>query len=199
MPRHTAACLLLLTIVSACRETIEQVQTNYSYVDVAADTSALPMLYAVSDEEYLQYGAAVSYITAEGDTVIPFGQYAYYGTDSFVHVAHVILHPDDSTYGRQVGINRLHDILFDLVMYDNGPEEAHEDLLRVLRNGKMGYANDRGQVVIPCIYAYARWFDQGRAEVTFDATQYYDLDHHLRVESDDWFEIDRQGERITTP
>ncbi|MBU2912834.1 WG repeat-containing protein [Reichenbachiella agariperforans] len=192
--------LLLLTVaMSACREIVEQVQTDSPYVDVTTDTTTLPMLYAVSDEEYLQYGADVSYVTAAGDTIVPFGHFAYYGTDSFTHVANVILHPNDSTYGRQVGINRYQDILFDLVMYDNGPEPLHDGLLRVLRNGKMGFANEKGQIVIPCIYDYVQRFDGGQAEVTFEATEYYDLDDHLRVESDTWFDIDRHGKRIITP
>jgi hypothetical protein len=32
-------------------------------------------------------------------------------------------------------------MLFDLVPFDNGPDEFHEGLVRVSRNGKMGYAN----------------------------------------------------------
>ena len=81
-------------------------------------------------------------------------------------------------------------------MFDNGPEPFNEGLTRVLRDGKMGYANKFGQVVIPCVYDYAKWFDKGFAEVTFDANLYLDGEDHKRVESDEWFTIDNNGKTV---
>ena len=76
----------------------------------------------------------------------------------------------------KLAIDPNQNILFDIVMFDNGPESFHDGLLRVLRNGKMGYANRFGQIVIPCIYDYAKWFDNGQSEVTFKAKEYIDMD-----------------------
>jgi hypothetical protein len=131
-----------------------------------------------------------------GDTVIPFGKFAYYGTDTLIHYANVLESYGDGKVGRQVGIDENQNVLFDLVMFDNGPEPFNEGLTRVLRDGKMGYANKFGQVVIPCIYDYAKWFDNGVAEVTFKATEYLDGDEHRRVESDEWFTIDTRGQKV---
>jgi hypothetical protein len=36
--------------------------------------------------------------------------------------------------------------------------------------------------IILCIYDYAKWFDNGVAEVTFKATEYLDSDEHRRVD-----------------
>ena len=186
----------ILTL-SACRQEVKQAVTDYPYYDISeSDTLDKPILLAVTDEDALQYGSRVAYVSLEGDTVIPFGKYAYYGTDTLIHYANVIEHPSDSTYGRQIGINRDQKILFDLVMFDNGPEPFNEGFTRVTRNGKMGYANKWGRIVIPCIYAYANWFENGKAEVTFNAVEYVGGDEHKRVESDEWFEIDRKGNRI---
>lgn len=192
----TLVVIAALTL-SSCRKQIEQEVTDYSYYDIPeSDTLEKPILLAVTDEEFLQYGSKVAYLNLKGDTIIPFGKYAYYGTDTMIHYANVIEHPHDSAFGRQIGINRDQKILFDLVMFDNGPEPFNEGYIRVIRNGKMGYANERGRVVIPCIYDYAKWFQNGKAEVTFDAVEYSDMDEHKRVESDEWFEIDKKGNKI---
>jgi hypothetical protein len=186
----------LLTITS-CRQKIDRTFIDYDYYDIAAtDTLGASKLLAVTDEGILQYGARVAYVVNLGDTIIPFGKFAYYGTDTLEHYANVIEWINDSTYGRQVGINRHQEIIFDLVMFDNGPEPFNEGLTRVLRDGKMGYANKFGQVVIPCIYDYAKWFDKGVAEVTFNATIYLDGDDHRQVVSDEWLRIDKSGQQL---
>lgn len=189
--------LIVLWVVFSCRNYIEQDQTNYQYHDInTTDTSVIEPLIAVTNEEFLQYGAKVAYVNIAGDTVIPFGSYSYFGTDTMRYYAQVQMHPNDSTYGRTVGIDRGCRVLFDLVWFENGPDYFHEGLTRVLRNGKMGFANEKGEIVIPCQYAYARWFQNGSAQVTFEAKQYIDVDEHLRVESNSWFVIDKQGNRI---
>lgn len=184
-------------IFSSCRHYINRKITDYKYYDVPdSDTISSDSLIAITDEEFLQYGSRVAYVNIEGDTLIPFGHFAYFGTDTLVHFATVLEHPNDSAWGRQIAIDKNQNILFDIVMFDNGPEPFNEGLIRVSRNGKMGYANRFGQIVIPCIYDFAKWFDNGQAEVTFKAKEYLDMEEHRQVESDKWFIIDRQGNKI---
>lgn len=188
--------IVLLTL-SSCRQHIKREITDYKYYEIQdLDTTLSDSLIAVTDEKYLQYGSNVAYIDSQGDTIIPFGRFAYFGTDTLIHFATVIAHSNDSAWGRQIGIDRNQNILFDIVMFDNGPESFHDGLLRVLRNGKMGYANRFGQIVIPCIYDYAKWFEDGKAEVTFKAKEYIDMEEHRRIESDEWFKIDKKGNKI---
>ena len=194
---RTITCIIICTILltySSCRQALERgVTTDIEYFDLtASDTVTKPVLFAVTDEEFIEYGARVAYVDQLGDTIIPFGQYVYFGTDSLVYYANVM-----STPGwRSVGINCDQKVLFDLVTFDNGPDPFSEGLTRVKRNGKMGYANKYGQIVIPCIYDYAKWFDGGVAEVTFDATEYLDGDEHTIVESKEWFTIDKRGQEV---
>ena len=186
----------MITIFS-CRKYIDKETTNYHYFDKQiSDTISTEKLKAVTNEKYLQYGVKVAFVNENNDTIIPFGKYAYYGTDTLEFYANVIEYPNDSAYGRQIAIDRNQNILFDLVMFDNGPEPFNENLTRVLRNGKMGYANKFGQIIIPCEYDYAKWFENGKAEVTYNAKEYFDLDDHKRVESDEWFVIDKKGNKI---
>jgi len=197
--RTTISIITLATLltITSCRQKIEREYVDRDYSDIATtDTIATSILIAVTDEEFLQYGARVAYVDNLGDTIIPFGKFAYYGTDTLLHYANVLESYSDGTVGRQVGIDRNQNILFDLVMFDNGPEPFNEGLTRVLRDGKMGYANKFGQVVIPCIYDYEKWFDKGVAKVTFKATEYLDGEEHRRVESDEWFTIDKRGQKV---
>lgn len=188
--------IYLLTLTS-CKRSINRAITDYKYYDVQeSDTVKRDSLIAVTNEDYLQDGSRVAYLDSKGDTIIPFGRYAYFGTDTLIHFASVIEHPNDSVYNRQIAIDRNQNILFDMIMFDNGPESFHDGLLRVLRNGKMGYANRFGQIVIPCIYDYAGWFENGQAKVTFKAKKYLDIEEHEQVESNEWFNIDRKGNRI---
>lgn len=198
MKHNYAICIgIALLIFSSCRQNIKREITDYKYYDIQySDTMSSDSLIAYTDEDFLQFGSRVAYISLNGDTVIPFGHFAYFGTDTLVHFATVLEQLNDSLLGRQIAIDKNQNILFDLVMFDNGPESFHDGLLRVLRNGKMGYANRFGQIVIPCIYDYAKWFDNGQAEVTFKAKEYLDMEEHRRVESDEWFIIDRKGNKI---
>lgn len=185
-----------MTLLS-CRQNVKGEITNYKYFDVPkSDTLTRPALTAITNEEYLQYGSNIAFVDIKGDTIIPFGKYAYYGTDSLEFYANVLEHPNDSSWGRQIAIDKNENILFDLVIFDNGPEPFHEGLTRIIRNGKMGYANKYGQIVIPCIYDYAKWFENGKAEVTYNVTEYLDMGEHKRVESDEWFEINKKGVKI---
>ncbi len=189
--------IFTVSVTFSCRKYIDKETTEHKYFDrPISDTTSTDKLKAVTDEKYLQYGVKIAFVNENNDTIIPFGKYAYYGTDTLEFYANVIEHPNDSTYGRQIAIDRNQNVLFDIVMFDNGPEPFNEGLTRILRNGKMGYANKFGQIVIPCKYDYAKWFENGKAEVTYNAKEYLDLDEHKRVESDDWFEIDKKGKKL---
>lgn len=115
---------------------------------------------------------------------------------TYADCIHVIETPNDGIYTMWVAIDRQERKLYDVVMFDNGPEEFREGLVRVNRNGKMGFANNFGQIVIPCVYDFVWWFEKGEAKVTHKAKKYVDSYEHLQVESDEWFVIDKEGKRI---
>jgi hypothetical protein len=195
--RQIALLIFTVLVAFSCRKYIDKETTNYKYFDrPISDTTSTDKLKIVTNEKYLQYGVRIAFVNEDNDTIIPFGKYAYYGTDTLEFYANVIEHPNDSTYGRQIAIDRNQNILFNIVMFDNGPEPFNDGVTRVLRNGKMGYVNKFGQIVIPFKYDYVKWFEHGKAEVTFNAKEYLDLDEHKRVESDEWFEIDKKGNKL---
>jgi hypothetical protein len=192
--------ILVFSIISAssCGQKSEKEATNYTYFDKShSDSTTKESLIAVTDEEYLQYGSRVAYLNKKGDTIIPFGKYGYLGTDTLTHYANVFEYPTDSSGGRRIAIDRNQNTLYDLVFFDNGPDYFHEGLVRAERNGKMGFADKYGQIVIPCEYDFVGWFEDGKAKVTYDAREIKDkYDDHTRIESDEWFYIDKNGNRI---
>lgn len=181
----------------SCRQYIEKETTHHKYYNLTeSDTISQAPLIAITKAESMEYGVPVAFLNKAGDTIIPFGKYAYFGTDTLKHFATVIEHPNDTVWGRPIGIDRKQNVLFDLMLFDNGPDYFHEGLIRILRNQKMGYANELGQVVIPCKYDFAGLFEDGKARVALEAREYMDLDEHLLVESDEWFQIDKKGNKV---
>lgn len=110
------------------------------------------------------------------------------------YYATVLEQTEDNSVGRKIAIDTNQNILSEISMFDNGPDYFEEGLMRVIRNGKMGFANKYRQVVIPCIYDFARPFADGKAEVTMEAKRISEPDGHTSIESDEWFFIDRDGE-----
>ena len=92
--RQVGILVLRFTVVFSCRNYIEKKTTDYKYFDRPIfDTISTEKLKAVTDEEYLQYGVKVAFVNKNYDTIIPFGKYAYYGTDTLEFYANVLSIP----------------------------------------------------------------------------------------------------------
>lgn len=189
-----ATLFIGLSILCACKPTSQTQVVASDYFDKAVSdtTTHQEALIAVTDEEQLQYGARVAYLNPKGDTIIPFGQYAYLGTDTLIHLANVMEFPNDSAYGKWIAIDRNQHTLYELVSYDIAPDVLREGLVRVKRNGLMGFANAYGQIVIPCTFFFAEWFENGKAKVTYEGREVKDHDNTI-IESEEWFYIDKSG------
>ena len=86
MKYNYLVCVIALLIFSSCRQYIKREKTDYKYYNVQdSDKFSTDSLIAITDEEYLQYGSRVAYINSNGDTIIPFGHFAYFGTDTLIH------------------------------------------------------------------------------------------------------------------
>ena len=144
------------------------------------------LLYLITDTAT----DACGYMTAAGDTVIPFGKYLHCYTDHFKQVA--IVNTKDSGL---VGINRNGQILFSVFVYDNGPDYPEEGLFRIVKNRKIGYANFSGDVIIQPMFDGAFPFKNGVAEVCDNCTISTEGEHSLWV-GGTWYNIDKRGNRI---
>jgi hypothetical protein len=82
---------------------------------------------------------------------------------------------------------------------DNWADSFHDGLVRIVRNGKYGFANRKGQVVIPPIYGGAMNFEKGRATVCKGCESKRaepECEHHV-LAGGEWFRINTKGTVLT--
>jgi hypothetical protein len=131
-----------------------------------------------------------SYVNTKGEVVIPDGKYLMCQTDTFRNFA-IVLHPDSAW----VGINRQEEILFRIFNYDNGPDYVREGLFRIFEGNKMGFANTRGEIVIPPQFPAVYPFFERRAAFCEGCVVEQDGEY-TRWSGGKWGFIDQKGERV---
>ncbi|MCC3156328.1 WG repeat-containing protein [Hymenobacter sp. 15J16-1T3B] len=175
MPRISSFLLLsggLLAGVSACRRPVAVADGPWHLVQRPADD-------------------ACAYVSAAGDTVIPFGHYPLCFTRRFAHVA-IVLKPGLGF----VGIDRQERVLFRVHAFDNGPDYPVEGLFRIVGDsGRLGYADTLGRVVIAPRFGAAFPFEHGRARVGRGCQAETDGEHSWWACAE-WYYVDRQGRRL---
>lgn len=120
---------------------------------------------------------------------LPEDQYANCFTDTFVYYA-IVYHTD---YGL-VGIDKNEKVLFNLFNYDNGYYEK-EGFLRIVEDGKMGFANQKGQIVIAPKFDAAYSFSDSLAAVCQGCTE-EKMDEYTMWVGGKWGFIDTEGKMV---
>lgn len=127
----------------------------------------------------------------KGDIVIPVGKYQHCFTDTFKSYAIVAL-PKLGT----VAIDRQQNVLYNVFMFDNWPDEPSDGLFLIVSNNKIGYADaETGAVVIRPQFDCAQRFENGKAEVSTNCSKIYEGEH-WNWESEHWYLIDKTGKRL---
>ena len=169
---------------------------NGEYVVASKETFIrlhYPVLTAHTKEETLETGVSVCYLNARKDTIIPFGKYVYCGSDTIRHIGFVL----DK---RIVCINNKGKELFEVFNHYNTPDPVREGLFRIKdKDGKIGFADPKGNIVIQPQYAFACPFKNNRAKVTYSGERIPvgRNQEHWEWKSDYWFCIDREGNYVT--
>jgi len=183
--------ILLLTITCFFACSVSNNKTGaIEYHDLILpeiDTNDYLFLKSI-DSTYYQFGSPFAFVNSRGDTIIPSGKYYASATDTLKTFAIVY----DSVW---IGIDRNENVLFQVFIYDNGPDYLSDGLFRVIRNGKIGYANEKGAIVIPCQFDCAYYFENGKAKVSDNCKEIKEGEYK-RWESDSWYFIDKAGKRI---
>lgn len=78
------------------------------------------------------------------------------------------------------------------VVVDNGPDEFHESLARFVDNGKVGFFDTHGRIVIPARFDWAAPFHEGRAAFCHVCRTVVE-DEHATVVGGRWGYLDRMG------
>ena len=95
-------------------------------------------------------------------------------------------------------VNPDGEVLYEVKFFDNGPDYGSNGLFRIIKDGKIGYADfTTGEVVIEPQFGCAYPFDDaGRAKVGLTCQTETDGEYSRWV-TDKWFFIDKEGRVIT--
>ena len=94
--------------------------------------------------------------------------------------------------GKWVIVDSQKTALYDVFIYDNGPDYPAEGLIRVVKNGKIGYADAKTYVlVIEPQFDCAFPFENGKAKVSNQCKTVKDGEYSV-WESDAWEYIEKK-------
>jgi len=133
------------------------------------------------------------YVDQNGDTIVPAGKYNMCLTDTIKNFG-VVLQAGKGF----IGIDKHGSFLFEIFLYDNGPDYISEGLFRITGNGKIGYADSTGTIVIKPRFECACPFRDGVAKVSMECTERHEGEHKI-WESENWFYINKKGDKTEIP
>ena len=145
------ACLLLLLALPQL-----SLAQDRTLEDVLHEQDTLFMIVNEGGDEFDDSNSsfpATGYINSAGDTIIPYGKYEYCFNEFFVHYTIVLLKNEVGV--RPVAIDRKENILFEVMWFDNGPDWIEDGLFRIIKDENIGYANEKGEIVIKPQFACA--------------------------------------------
>jgi WG containing repeat len=157
------------------------------YVCILFSCSESTNEYLIKVYELPGERGAAGYINTKGDTVIAMGKYIRCYTDTIKSFG-VVMKEDN----RLIGIDKNEKELFEVFWFDNGPDYISDGLLRIVKNGKIGYADETGKIVIEPHYDCAYPFENGKAKVSKNCITVQDREHST-WESDHWEVIHKAG------
>lgn len=104
-------------------------------------------------------GINCRYVDTDGNVMISFGKYYHCYTDTFRNFAFV------TGENGIIGINKKEEKLFEVFIFDNGPDYIVDGAFRIIAENKMGFADTLGNIIVPEIYDFVFPFDNGLALV----------------------------------
>nr|WP_321450863.1 WG repeat-containing protein [uncultured Carboxylicivirga sp.] len=148
-------------------------------------------LLKFSTDPFDELGSACGYINNLGDTIIKPGTYYYCYTDTLRYFAVVLCNN-----GKCIAIDSHENQLFEVFWFDNGPDIVQDGLFRIVKEGLIGYANKKGEIVVKPQYKCAYPYKNGIAKVAIEGSSQSDGEHTLWI-SDNWMYINKNGELVS--
>lgn len=126
-----------------------------------------------------------------GDTVVNFGKYQFCDNcDTIRDLAFVA-----DMNGAWWGINYKDSVLFGMYAFEPGDPHFFDGLTPITIDGKVGYANEKGEIVIEPQFECAYQFEKGCAKVALKCKN-GNSRNHTTWQSDSWFYIDKEGYKV---
>lgn len=178
--------------IVATKEAIEEVENSIKTLNESLGLGKENYLTRICEDKICEIGTPCGYINSKGDVIIPIGQFYSCYSDTITDFGIVL--DKNSVYK---AIDNTGQYLYDVKQYDNGPDAISEGLFRIIINGKTGYANEQGEVIIEPKYACTTPFENGQAKVS-NKCDFVDDGEYKIMKSENWFYINKKGEKIDT-
>lgn len=169
--------------------------------------SIIPVLAFSQEKEVLRYfktkESLVGVKNQKGEIVIP-AQFKIYSDleDGEVVEGETILFDGNKTGGNQEKnawgyvYDRKGNFLYQPFMYDNGPDYFVEGLRRFVKNGKIGFADRNGKVIIEPKHDFVDYFNYGYASFCDGCDWEKTDDEHKSIVGGKWGMINTKGETV---
>lgn len=186
--------IVFLFSLSSCeskRKTKKYSFPKKTYAKVILGDSNDPLI-PISNDKNFSFDSPCAFVNIKGDTIIPFGKFTFVEPDTLIDF--VIVRENESGF---IGINREGECIFDAYIYgDFQFDTFYEERIRIIQNGKIGYANERGIIVIKPQYKCASIFENGKAKVAYSCSTTMDELGISTQHSDAWIYIDKNGNEL---
>lgn len=169
--------------------------------------SIIPVLAFSQEKEVLRYfktkESLVGVKNQKGEIVIP-AQFKIYSDlkDGEVVEGETILFDGNKTGGNQEKnawgyvYDRKGNFLYQPFMYDNGPDYFVEGLRRFVKNGKIGFADRNGKVIIEPKHDFVDYFNYGYASFCDGCDWEKTDDEHKSIIGGKWGMMNTKGETV---
>ncbi|WP_419488361.1 WG repeat-containing protein [Chryseobacterium bernardetii] len=169
--------------------------------------SIIPVLAFSQEKEVLRYfktkESLVGVKNQKGEIVIP-AQFKIYSDlkDGEVVEGETILFDGNKTGGNQEKnawgyvYDRKGNFLYQPFMYDNGPDYFVEGLRRFVKNGKIGFVDRNGKVIIEPKHDFVDYFNYGYASFCDGCDWEKTDDEHKSIVGGKWGMINTKGETV---
>ena len=152
-------------------------------------------LFAQDSKLYIYYPdftkdeSVAGFMDANGKIVIPAGKYADIYTAEFDNVAFVAIKDKKGIYA----IDRNEHILFQVCNYEVLPDRISNGLFRIIENGKIGFANMNGQIVIKPQFCFVYPLQKNGYAIFCKDGIWVKVDNEHTVVKGKWGAIDKKG------
>ena len=154
-------------------------------------------MYAQDDKLYIYYypnfeavDATLGYVDSSGKVIIPAGKYPYLFTDVFDKIAFVLLKDKKGVYA----IDRSEKVLFQVCSFELGPDIILNGLFRIIENGKIGFANMNGKIVIKPNWGFIFPFQENGLAIFCEKGNWIWIDkEHRKFSGGKWGAMDTKG------
>ena len=130
------------------------------------------------------------YVDSNGEIVIPAGKYPNIFTAEFDKIAFVLLKDKKGVYA----IDRSEKILFQICSFEFCPDIISNGLFRIIENGKIGFANMNGEIVIKPNWEFIFPFQENGLAIFCEKGNWIWIDkEHRKFSGGKWGAMDTKG------